>query len=393
MHSLSNMIKLLLLVRLVGIVSIILSDYIIPDHKAEGVDQLNVEYSSTFSKQLLNPFVKWDSVHYITIALYGYQKDYQFVFYPLYPLILHLFGVVPILSFCNQLEQIIVLGVIFNLILGCLSVILLHKILTRLQFPLPTIKIACYCYIFNPAFIFFIVLYTESLFSMLSWLSFYCFLLYPDKFVFIVPAFFACCVRSNGILIILPIAISIVINSTRQRNKKKILNCLPLILLFIPSIAFTNKGYEFICTKFTVINMTVNHSAYCQSSSLNPIHLSLYSYLQRKYWNVYFLSSFQLRQLPNICLAIPIILISAFTLKHNFSNEGKLLPWKIHLLITLLIGTCWAHIQISTRMICSSSPLIYVGLTTLMSCKLIKLYLIVFIILGLLLHCNFYPWI
>ena len=39
-----------------------------------------------------------------------------------------------------------------------------------------------------------------------------------------------------------------------------------------------------------------------------------YSHVQRKFWNVGFFSSFTLKQLPNIILATPIVLIAGNTL-------------------------------------------------------------------------------
>lgn len=131
-----------------------------------------------------------------------------------------------------------------------------------------------------------------------------------------------------------------------------------------------------------------------------------YSAVQRTYWNVGFLRYYKVKQIPNFLLACPIISVSIFTLvtlsrklhslyddstqKGNNKMFNPLLSscyrrsyravrvcflcatscvgrHLIHLLLVTLVGVLVAHVQIITRLICSSCPIIYIGLATLFS--------------------------
>ena len=143
------------------------------------------------------------------------------------------------------------------------------------------------------------------------------------------------------------------------------------------------------------------------SPYLSFFHFSnYYSAVQRAYWNVGFLRYYKVKQIPNFLLASPIVCVSIFTLVtlsyrlYSFhsdnTKEGKNKTFKllsssyyrslhnamrlsfvcatscvgrhlIHLLLVTLVGLLVAHVQITTRLICSSCPIIYIGFATLFS--------------------------
>lgn len=116
-----------------------------------------------------------------------------------------------------------------------------------------------------------------------------------------------------------------------------------------------------------------------------------YSYVQSHYWNVGFLQYFQFKQIPNFLLAFPLFYIIgtqaiAFFKCHKFycsylgltyfaldpaqkvppqdTYKSRILPrecfvYMVHVSALSIFCLFCVHVQISTRMICSSSPVMY----------------------------------
>ncbi|XP_078094171.1 palmitoyltransferase ZDHHC18-A isoform X2 [Mustelus asterias] len=189
----------------------------------------------------------------------------------------------------------------------------------------------------------------------------------------------------------------------------------------------------------------------------------IYSYIQDTYWNVGFLRYYQLCQLPNFLLAFPIVVLGVWAawqfvradpwyclqlglakrkLKEETERDNKPLSsfyghqvfvYIVHASALLAFGICFMHIQVVTRFLASSSPILYWfaahlllevepghltqdpatslhpykfvifprnQLTALMwdwrGCSLtarcILGYFLLYWFLGLALHCNFLPW-
>jgi phosphatidylinositol glycan class V len=415
-------ISLMVFIRLIACLAIILADYAISDHNAEGVELLDTPYTSSITEFALNPFVKWDSIHFLSLALHGYRKDYQFVFYPLFPYYLSLFsGLTSYLFTLTEMEHLIWLGVISNMMWNCVSIILLKEILLLLNFEDSLIHNACMCFIFNPALIFFVDLYSESIFTVFTWSAMYLFLKFPESELYLIPAVLSCCCRSNGIFLIIPLSVmycQTYLKSPNYGRLRLLMKMALLSCLLVPSLIFAYIGNHFMCDSEEIYS---HHLSYCSSNN-HYLSLKLYPYLQKLFWNVSFLSSYQFRQIPNILLAVPVVCVAIYALfciksrtkpleilqrncfrsSHRFSGQAiiysKMFPWKIHLFVTLLVCLFWAHIQISTRVLCSSSPLLYVALGQLvysknvLERKLSRYFIVTYITLGVLLHSNFYPW-
>lgn len=189
----------------------------------------------------------------------------------------------------------------------------------------------------------------------------------------------------------------------------------------------------------------------------------IYSYIQDTYWNVGFMRYYQLKQLPNFLLAFPIIALGIWAakqyvlsdpwycihlgllhkkLKGEREGDGKpssgfsshrVFVYVVHATALLAFGVCFMHIQVITRFLASSSPVLYWfsahllqdkeqghlaqdsatssypytfsiiprnPLTALMQdwrrCSLtarcVLGYFLLYWFLGLALHCNFLPW-
>ena len=187
---------------------------------------------------------------------------------------------------------------------------------------------------------------------------------------------------------------------------------------------------------------------------------SLYRWTQQQHWNVGLFHYYEFKQIPNFLLAAPILVLSILGVVQwiwsSIREYGKgklpqsisqlLIGWPIHALSdsvdqTLfhglgtqpssttstsspveaaclwllfnpvllghyailagltIVGLIVAHVQISTRMICSSSPAIIWLLTychlqdqSLRLRQLVAFYSILYMLLGVILHVNFLPW-
>jgi len=156
-------------------------------------------------------------------------------------------------------------------------------------------------------------------------------------------------------------------------------------------------------------------SASAACCARGPWGCSMYSAVQRDFWDVGFLRYFQWKQLPNFALACPAVAVAVYTVHkvartaaadaggmQGMSLHLLLLAHLVHMSVTVFVGVFVAHVQITTRMLCSACPLWYLGLSLLLCQQgedgqrhrvAVITYLIAFNILGLLLHPNFLPYV
>ncbi|KAF5298333.1 hypothetical protein FQR65_LT01111 [Abscondita terminalis] len=275
----------------------------------------------------------------------------------------------------------------------------------------------------NPASIFFTAPYTETLFSYLCFKSMLnCLLIYDKQsskinniINIIIPISLSACVRSNGLLNIGFISYYLVKTSIKslifqKTFKKKFLHCIRCLLLFISSVYLCIVpfmllqffDYQLFCTDFQheLPNFLVKYvelhdfilpgmvSKYQQSWCFNKIPLA-YSYIQKHYWKVGFLKYFEFKQIPNFLLAFPVIALilyngtlfmimhkqhclnlGIFNFKYKFLNtkiksnnayifKPSMFVFVVHGMLLVLFCFFCVHVQITTRMLCSASPLIY----------------------------------
>ncbi|XP_033751632.1 GPI mannosyltransferase 2-like [Pecten maximus] len=172
------------------------------------------------------------------------------------------------------------------------------------------------------------------------------------------------------------------------------------VLCISPFFGYQYLAYQWFC-KDTTSNMhklifdygisqgyritAYNSTVWCRDSV--PL---IYSYIQKNHWNVGFMNYYQFKQIPNFLLATPVTLLcisviscylrlnwktvctldlmddyeelkktdKAIQSERDFRNR-KLLPYIVHLFFLTIFGWLFAHIQILTRMLFSSSPVLY----------------------------------
>lgn len=315
---------------------------------------------------------------------------------------------------------------------------------------------------FNPAGVFFSSCYTESLYSALTFTSM--FLIeykaknYNDKQSTSDRSEFKPLTNLHQLMKICSLPIILIALSTAVRSNGIVTSIFigyQIILKYLPLLRTNLEGWTiiyYLCALFELIQDTLfvlisaliacsgylifqfySYTLFCvkgltderkEKGSINyesPSWCSNtiphpYHQVQRKYWNVGLFEYYELKQLPNFMLALPIIflVLSGSNMKYKsiraqqtsaLSASSMTLrkldilqfPYYAQAVLLVLFSSISINVQVTTRLIASSCPAMYWIATELTSKsrfheKIVKLYFIGYFVLGTILHANFYPW-
>lgn len=472
-----------ILCRLLVIVWSILTDYCLPDHEASGVEHLTVRFSSPLSENLLRAFTRWDATHFLNIALLGYDRDYRWAFQPLYPILLRTFSSFPFPAWLsvNAMEKAVLMALLWNVFCVTASYYLLRALLRKAGMRRAVIEWASLCFVFSPASVFFCSLYSEATFTLLAWTAFYLAstllaaplekskwrmneggLSWCARLVALCAVLaLASCTRSNGSLHAIFIAAFFLFHMLRFGRVSVLLlislvACLAACVL--PTLLLQWMAWRSICDSDPLQSTLFLGSTMGQETEreISPVCgefppkwrweilliKSVYAALQARYWNVGFLRFYQWRQLPNFLLGLPPLALACFILSWIFQpvvekvatsdrrviaikqwlkgeEQVLLLALGVHMAAVLLVTMGWAHLQISSRLLGSSSPLLYLAMGLLVeghfsgergasrrkdrregcpareeiAAHLVCSYLVLFAVVGTALHVNGFPFV
>lgn len=417
------------------------SNLLIPDHQADAfrfIPTANKSVGDQTVDHLLGGFLRWDAQHFMHLAKYGYTYEHTIAFFPLYPLVGGLFSraLSYILTFLSLESIILVVLISLNIVFFKYATLMLYK-LTKELFNEDVAYKSAVLFCYNPASVFFIAPYTEALFSLLSFSVMYlCVKIYQKNvsggFVLLsVCVALSLATRSNGLLNVgffwyLVICLWL---TGRSKTFHSIVTLVQWTLVQVtPFILYTAYCRNLFCSGFIEVSQEVKNQALAegyvlpgQSQELCVNSVLPYSYVQAHYWNVGFLKYFTLKQLPNFFLALPIVLIiSATSLQHFLKvgifqlfsmerkqtlkdlNQPQLNVFYAHGLVLSLFCFFCINVQVSTRMLCSSSPLLYWICASKCSASFpsfrnrqigfISAYFMGYFFIGTLMFCNFLPW-
>lgn len=229
-----------------------------------------------------------------------------------------------------------------------------------------------------------------------------------------------------------------------------------MMIVLVAAIVFGSMGYHnYMGYQHHCHPTTARKPEWCSQGA----SFHLYGYVQRKHWNVGLFRYYQWKQIPNFLLAAPVLILSSMAVirwiheswarqtsiyfnkektastmvqqarlvlvwatlaLREFSGDTSirelqspiitkrdedilvqspfLLGFYAVLAASLLLGTVVAHVQISTRMICSSCPALYWYMAVVVTRnnhgrgELILVYCVAYITLGIILHPNWLPW-
>lgn len=439
-----DFLRIALVSRCLLIIGQFIFNHLIPDHDA-GVfqspyDKMEISFGDAVIEFLFGGLRRWDAQYYLHIAEYGYTYENTVAFYPLFPIFVNLLtnfllAFIPWLSFR---AAALVCAIFLNVLFFCLAAHFLVK-LSRLVFKNDKMAItAGYLFCINPASIFFTAPYSESLFASITF-----FVIYES-------------VRGNVLSTLLPLAMGILCRSNGLINigfvvyygarsfwlvedfyaRAKLI--IKLLLIMCVSgfvfISIQRYHYSLFCLKSTINHSkevidyaATNHLILAGNGSeiLSPwcgakIPLP-YSYVQSKYWNVGLLNYYEFKQIPNFLLAFPILLlfvtklisyyrgiwntVKQIGMKTSFkkifldTNRSFGLVFMIHITFLTIVCILFVHIQVTTRLLASSSPCLYWFSVDYFKernlnkmGKVILLWFGGYCLLGTILFSNHLPW-
>lgn len=473
-----SIIKIALLSRLIIVLIQFIANHLIPDHNANVFEspppiQIAINEKSNYYDWYINfivgGFRRWDAEYFLHITEYGYTYENTLAFYPLYPFLINIISrfVLIFIDFISFREIALVISILLNMIFFINAVKKLYK-LTLIIFDnnliMANISIILFC--INPAAIFFTAPYSESLFTWCTFSVIY----YCVRYKFhksILPLCLSILCRSNGIL---NIGFLIFYTIKFISIKFNLFNCLQqilktiiiLIFLFLCFIGIQIYYYYLFCMNYNhenIFNYTNKILTYGYENSylisgndktqMSPnwcadkLPLS-YGYIQSNYWNVGLFNYYEFKQIPNFLLATPIILLFSINIIKYLRKNKKLIPrlgfgiisyqnnskdililqenlfvYYVHALILLIICLLYVHIQVSTRMLASSSPCLYWFGASLLNNnyksnsydfltfikhsilnkynnnklgQLLIIWFLSYFFIGTILFCNFLPW-
>ncbi|XP_037357304.1 GPI mannosyltransferase 2 isoform X1 [Talpa occidentalis] len=461
---------------------------IIPDHSADAFTPPRLAPSGSVDQiveGLLGGLSHWDAEHFLFIAEHGYLYEHNFAFFPGFPLVL-LAGTEllrPLKGLLSLRSCLLISVASLNSLFSVLAAVALHD-LGRLVLHCP--RQAFYgalLFCLSPANVFLAAGYSEALFALLTFSAMGQLERGRSRTSGLLFAL-ATGVRSNGLVntgfLVYAQCRSffsslMVLNPLRSLLRLLGSVLLSVLTLGLPFALFQYYAYSQFCLPGSArpipepfLQLAVNRSYRIADGNVPPWCSwelpIIYSYVQDIYWNVGFLRYYELKQVPNFLLAAPVTVLVAWAtwtyvtthpwlcltlgMRRNKINKtlekpepGFLSPrvfvYLVHAVALLLFGGLCMHVQVLTRFLGSSTPVVYwfpahllqdqepllrsletmpgkplagdsppgqkvprnsiMGLlynwkTCSPITQCILGYFLTYWLLGLLLHCNFLPW-
>ncbi|NXN80055.1 PIGV mannosyltransferase, partial [Bombycilla garrulus] len=390
---------------------------LIPDHAADAFSPPRPGAGGPWDallERLLGGLGRWDAEHFLFIAERGYLLEHNCAFLPLFPLGLR--ALAGLLAWPVPLQprsRLLLAAALLNTLLSALAAAALLALgRTVLRRPRRAF-LAALLFSLSPAGVFMAAAYSESLFTCLAlgamwqlekghgWLATLLFSLASGA-------------RANGL-----VNAGFLLYARGKRFALQLqvapppLRKLPLLVLrlaslaalmcagvFLPFALFQYYAYLRFCGPGTELGQPIpepllqlaRDKGYrvVGTGGAEPPWCSqrfpvVYSYIQDTYWNVGFLRYFELRQIPNFLLALPVALLSSWAawtyistnprhcltlgLERRRSEEkGKArdgfcgpaaFVYVVHSSALLVFGFFCMHVQVLTRFLGSSSPILY----------------------------------
>lgn len=302
-----------------------------------------MDHAVTF---LLGGFRRWDAIYFLHVAEHGYTYENTLAFFPLFPLLTRVAAntvLLPLQFFMNYSSSLLVAAFFVNLVLFALSADILYRLGSRVMSSDAIAYKAAQLYCVNPASVFFSAPYSETTFAFFTFAGM--FTLETGSLPLSALLFAASSLaRSNGfvncafiwykILKDFQIAVYCKWFQTRFTFVTQLVAMIFIalgkaaamsLLCWSTFFAYQYYSYRVFCNPLASYKDMATHILnYGNNQKYKMPHAGLsrwchqsvpmsYSYVQQNHWHVGFLSYYELKQLPNFLLALPMVCLCAYT--------------------------------------------------------------------------------
>lgn len=266
-----------------------------------------VNSSDSVFSEFLRTFVRWDAVHFLTIANKGYQFEQQLAFFPGLPVLIRLFAgfIRPATFYLEDTTRLALVGLVLGNVAFILATFVLYK-LSCLLFEEKFGFTTSLLFTLTPTPGFMSSIYTEPYFALFTFSGMY---FYHKQYLWYASILWtiACTFRSNGILLAGYLLFDVLFVfkwsfKTHRRSLAKVLTFLPqFILILSPFFIFQYFAYVKLCIEGPVEGA----SPWCQRQI--PV---VYSYVQSEYWGCGLFTFYTPNEKIPYLISAPLILFS-----------------------------------------------------------------------------------
>ncbi|WVQ85547.1 hypothetical protein IAT38_007713 [Cryptococcus sp. DSM 104549] len=338
-----------------------------------------------------SPGLRWDAIHFASIATRGYEYEQQLAFQPGWLGVMRLAGeaVRWVKSSMGlgataavEVQDVVLGGMIVGNVAYVLATFVLYK-LTLHMFN-PTFALLTALFYTLPPTASSTAPYTEPLCALLTFSGYY--LVIKKQYLLGgICLSAATSMRASGLISLAAVMGWAVYGEDRERNlgmfqsAKRLLYralrpAIPTLIAFAPFLAFQVYAEKSFCSPADKAAGVARPWCY------NPAPIS-YGFVQNRYWNVGPFNYWTLEQLPNIMLALPIIIASLLgtlrclsimtnptptldALGETVRPHPALYDFTIGHFITMILLIVSSHTQIALR-VCTGDPVLWWHVTQL----------------------------
>jgi len=229
-----------------------------------------------------------------------------------------------------------------------------------------------------------------------------------------------------------PAAAAVTFAAATALRSNGLLNCLFVLHFALVQGMGSNQPIFWLCCAGTICGIVVAPYVLVQAyafsrecygeqaaSWCNAVLPNVYGHVQATYWNVGLLRYFQLWQLPNFLLAAPALGIVCWGTRsfvhaivvdwHRRRSDGKqglgsalmewhLLPHVVHwTALSAFLFLC-ANVQVTTRVLAAACPIHHWCTAALLNSTsgntrwCLRVYIVLWNVIGVVMHPNFLPW-